>query len=303
MSFVNRLKSGLMRTHQGLVGQMERLLASRPVVDQSLTDDLLEIMVAGDMGVQTARDILAVAGEKLGRRRAAPEEFLAAVKEAIGGILAAAEGRLTVGPEKPWVVMFAGVNGAGKTTTIAKLGHRWIQEGRRVSFAAADTFRAGAVEQLRIWSERIGAGFYSGKLGADPGSVAFDAVSAASARGDDILLIDTAGRLHTSVNLMEELKKVRRTCGKALAGSPHEIVLIVDAATGQNAVRQAKMFHEALSVTGVALTKLDGTSKGGIIVAVARELALPIKLVGVGEQEDDLQDFRADAFVDALFAR
>ncbi len=298
MSLFDRLKSGLARTHQGLVERMERLLAARPAVGESLADELLEVMVAADMGVPTARDVLDAAG--LNR---APGDFLAAVKEAIGGILASAEGRLVVGSGKPWVVMFAGVNGAGKTTTIAKLGHRWIREGKRVSFAGADTFRAGAVEQLRIWSERVGAGFYAGKAGADPGAVAFDAVSAAAARGDDILLIDTAGRLHTSANLMEELKKVKRTCAKALPGSPHEVILVVDAATGQNAVRQAKLFHEALGVTGVALTKLDGTAKGGIIVAVARELGLPIKLVGVGEQEDDLQDFRAADFVDALFAR
>ncbi len=302
MSFFDRLKQGLSRTHQSLVSQLERFLGSDAVSPETV-DDFLDVLMAGDVGVETASSIVDTVKERIRRGEIhQPEEVMAAVKGAILEILVTVEGRLAPGENRPWVVMFAGVNGSGKTTTIAKLGHRWISEGRRVSFAAADTFRAGAMEQLSIWAKRVGAGFYTGRYGADPSSVVWDAASAAQARGEDILLIDTAGRLHTSPNLMEELKKVRRTCAKVIPGSPHEVILVVDSTCGQNAIHQARMFNDALGVTGLALTKLDGTAKGGIIVAVARDLAIPVKLIGVGETPEDLQDFHAVEFVEALFA-
>ncbi len=299
----NRLRKGLSGTHQGFVNRVERLLTGRNVVTPEVIDDLMEILIPADIGVETAVHILdeVRAGIEKGNLKK-PEEVLLAIRGLVLEILTRAEGRILPGGERPWVVMFVGVNGSGKTTTIAKLGHRWIREGKKVSFAAADTFRAGAVEQLGLWAEKVGAGFYQGRYGADPSSVVFDAISGARARGEDILMIDTAGRLHTSSNLMEELKKIRRVCGKAEPGSPHEVILVLDATTGQNAVNQARIFNEALNVDGIALTKLDGTAKGGIIIAIAREFSIPVKLVGVGEAEEDLQDFSAGGFVEALFS-
>jgi fused signal recognition particle receptor len=300
---LERLKEGLSRTHQGFVNRLERLLTGRNVITPDLLDDLLEILIPSDIGVDTAAHIIKSVEEGIEEGRLkTPEQLLQSIREEILEILRQAEGKLEPKKVSTWVIMFVGVNGSGKTTTIAKLGHRWIREGRKVSFAAADTFRAGAVEQLQIWSERVGAGFYHGRYGADPSSVVFDAVNGARARGDDILLIDTAGRLHTSSNLMEELKKIQRTCRKALPESPQEVLLILDATTGQNALRQARVFHDALELSGIVLTKLDGTAKGGIIVAIARELSIPVKLVGVGEAPEDLQEFRAGEFVEALFS-
>jgi fused signal recognition particle receptor len=301
-SFFQRLKQGLSRTHQELVGRIGEILGTRAVTPQ-MADDLLEVLLAGDLGVETSTHLIGALKERIraGEVRE-PADVPAALKEIMLKMLLPVEGVVRPGEARPWVVMFVGVNGSGKTTTIAKLGHRWIAEGRKVSFAAADTFRAGAVEQLKIWADRVGAGFFAGKYGADPSSVVFDAVSSTVARGGDILLIDTAGRLHTSTNLMEELRKVHRTCGKVLPGSPHEVILVLDASTGQNALRQARLFHEAIGLTGIALTKLDGTAKGGIILSVARELAIPVKLVGVGEAREDLQDFHAAEFVEAVFA-
>jgi fused signal recognition particle receptor len=203
----------------------------------------------------------------------------------------------------PFVVMVLGVNGVGKTTTIGKIAHRFNSIGTKVVLAAADTFRAAAIEQLEIWSQRAGAHFIKHDSGADPSAVAFDAVKAAQARKYSLVLIDTAGRLHTKENLMEELKKVKRIIGRELPGAPHEVLLVLDATTGQNAIAQARTFHQALEVTGIALTKLDGTAKGGIIVAIAEELGIPLRFVGVGEGIEDLQDFHAEIFVDALFSQ
>ncbi len=301
-SFFQRLKQGLSRTHQELVGRLEQFLGTRTVT-AAMADDLLEVLIAGDLGMDAAGRLIDALKERIraGTVRE-PGEILGALQELMLPTLSRVEGSIAPGAARPWVVLVVGVNGSGKTTTIAKLGHRWIREGHRVSFAAADTFRAGAVEQLRIWAERTGAGFFAGRYGADPSSVVYDAVSALSARGGDILLVDTAGRLHTSTNLMEELRKVHRTCGKVLPGSPHEVLLVLDASTGQNALRQAAIFHQVLNLTGIALTKLDGTAKGGIILSVAHELAIPVKLIGVGEAEEDLQDFHAADFVAAMFA-
>lgn len=303
MAFYDRLKIGLARTHQGFVGRMERFFRVGGAVTMEMVDDFLEVLVTTDIGVDTSVYLIDQVKEKIRRGEIRePGDVIGAFKTLILEILSGSEGRIFPPDGDLWVVMFAGVNGSGKTTTIAKMGHRWITAGHKVAFAAADTFRAGAVEQLGIWAERVGAGFYAGKYGADPSSVVYDAVSACRARGQDILLIDTAGRLHTSSNLMEELKKIRRTCHKVLPGSPHEVMLVLDATTGQNAIQQARTFNEALGVTGITLTKLDGTAKGGIIVAVARELSIPIKLIGVGEAEEDMHDFDAGEFTTALFA-
>ncbi|MGH7888976.1 MAG: signal recognition particle-docking protein FtsY, partial [Thermodesulfobacteriota bacterium] len=202
---------------------------------------------------------------------------------------------------KLFVLMVAGVNGVGKTTTIGKLAYRFRKEGKSVMVAAADTFRAAAVEQLEIWAKRVGSDFLKGQSGGDPSSVAFDAVKACLTRGTDVLIIDTAGRLHTKTNLMDELKKIRRVVGRELEGAPHETLLVLDATTGQNAVQQAKMFKEAIDVTGIALTKLDGTAKGGVIIAIADELNIPVKFIGIGESLGDLREFKAEEFVEALF--
>jgi fused signal recognition particle receptor len=303
MSLFDHLKAGLARTHSQLVGRIEVLLGSSDL-DLERDDDFLELLVSSDMGVGTATAILDAlkARWRKGELRTR-EAFLSALRGELLAVLEKAEGGFPLpGKDDFRVFMFAGVNGSGKTTTIGKLGFRLAGQGFRVSFAAADTFRAGAVEQLRIWAGRSGSHLHAGDYGADPASVVFDAIRASRSRGDNLLLIDTAGRLHTSHNLMEELRKVHRTCDKAMEGAPHDVCLVLDATTGSNALQQARMFGAAINVTGVAVTKLDGTAKGGIIVSVARELGLPIRLVGCGESPEDLVDFRAAEFVRALFA-
>ncbi len=303
MSLFDHLRAGLARTHSQFLGRLEVLLGSSQL-DLDRDDNFLELLVSSDMGVGTASAILESlkARWKKGELRT-PEAFLEALRGELMSILEKAEGGFPLPARDDFrVFMFAGVNGSGKTTTIGKLGFRLTGQGYRVSFAAADTFRAGAVEQLRIWAGRAGGHLHAGEYGADPSSVVFDAIRGARARGDNLLLIDTAGRLHTSHNLMEELRKVHRTCAKAMDGAPHDVCLVLDATTGTNALQQARMFGAAINVTGIALTKLDGTAKGGIIVSVARELGLPIRLIGCGETPEDLQDFRAAEFVRALFA-
>jgi fused signal recognition particle receptor len=225
------------------------------------------------------------------------------IKEEITRILHAGEKPLTIdfSRTKPFVIMVVGVNGVGKTTTIGKIASQYASQRRKILIGAADTFRAAAVEQLEIWANRVGADFIKQSEGSDPAAVAFDSVKAAQSRGTDLVFIDTAGRLHTKVNLMEEMKKLKRIVGRECPGSPHEVLLVLDATTGQNAISQAKLFHEAIGVTGIALTKLDGTAKGGIIVGITEELQLPIRYVGVGEGIDDLKEFRASEFVEALF--
>ncbi|MEJ2725741.1 MAG: signal recognition particle-docking protein FtsY, partial [Deltaproteobacteria bacterium] len=230
------------------------------------------------------------------------ERLKAALKEQVLTFLDVPEpDHPSPGPGEPLVIMVIGVNGVGKTTTIAKAAHLFIQEGKRAMLVAADTFRAAAVEQLEIWGQRAGAEVVKQKQGADPSAVVFDALSAARSRRMDVVLIDTAGRLHTKTNLMDELQKIARVAGRKLPGSPHEVWLVLDATTGQNAISQAQMFHEALRVTGIILTKLDGTAKGGIVVGIAHQMRLPIKFIGIGEKLDDLRPFHAADFVEAIF--
>jgi len=289
------LKAGLARTHNAIMGNVESLVSSTSRED--LLEALEESLIASDLGVATAAEIVdGLRGVIAGRDE---EKLRAYLKDALYGILKDVERPLEIGPP-PFVIMVLGVNGVGKTTTIGKLACRYTAERKSVLLAAGDTFRAAAVEQLELWAGRAGCGLIKQSSGSDPGAVVFDALEAARARGSDVVILDTAGRLHTKTNLMEELKKVARVAGRGCEGAPHENLLVLDASTGQNALNQARLFDEAVGVTGIALTKLDGTAKGGIIVPIARDLKIPIRFVGVGEGVGDLERFYARDFVEAL---
>ena len=294
-----RLRERLSRTREALSGGMERLFRGRKVVDAELLEELEELLITADLGVSTSLFLIQALEDKLRRRELADVERLkAALQAEMVGLLTspAAPDRSA----RPWVVLVVGVNGVGKTTTIAKLAHRDQRQGLTPILVAADTFRAAAVEQLEIWGERAGAAVVKQKTGADPAAVVFDGLAAGLARGADTVYVDTAGRLHTKVNLMEELKKIHRTAAKKIPGAPHEVLLILDATTGQNALNQARLFHEAVGVTGLILTKMDGTAKGGVALAVVHETGIPLKYIGVGEAMEDLRPFDAEAFVEAI---
>jgi fused signal recognition particle receptor len=297
---IARLKSGLSKTRKILTTDIDDLFLGKKLVDDDMLEELEELLITADMGVQTTLDIMErIAGKR--SRIAGAKELKAVLKEEI---LAYFDAPLDQAPDaavKPHVVMVVGVNGVGKTTTIGKLAAHETRNGKKVLIAAADTFRAAAIEQIAIWAERAGADVVRHKDNADPAAVAFDGIDAAVSRGTDVVFIDTAGRLHTKVNLMEEIKKIQRTLAKRLPNAPHEVLLVLDATTGQNALSQAKMFNEALGVTGIALTKLDGTAKGGIVVSICSSLNIPLKYIGVGESMEDLQPFNPKQFVEALF--
>lgn len=298
----SRLRSGLSKTQAGLLGRLEEMLSVRKEIDSSLWDDFEEALVLADVGAGTTMKLRDQIESKLTKKaRQSPMVIKDALKEEILKVLKDAEGTPPSLNVKPFVIVVAGVNGVGKTTSIGKLAYKFRKEGKAVMVAAADTFRAAAVEQLEVWSSRVGSDFLKGQSGADPSAVAFDAVKAAVNRETDVLIIDTAGRLHTKANLMEELKKIRRVIERALPGAPHETLLVLDATTGQNAIQQAKMFDEAIEVTGIVLTKLDGTAKGGVIVGIADQLNIPVKFIGIGERLGDLREFNAEEFVEALF--
>ncbi len=301
--FFKRLKHGLSKTKSTLVGRIDRLFLGKKEITQDLLDELEEILFTSDIGVQTTQTLLDMVQEKTARKELKdPQALKAALREQILSFLKPpALEHSSPAPGEPLVIMVIGVNGVGKTTTIGKAAHRFKSEGKKVMLVAADTFRAAAVEQLVIWGERVGAEVIRQDTGADPSAVVFDGLGAALARDVDILLVDTAGRLHTKVNLMEELRKIHRVTGRKLPGAPHEIWLVLDATTGQNAISQAEMFNEALGVTGIILTKLDGTAKGGIVVGISHQLGIPIKYIGIGEKMDDLRPFRAEEFVEAIF--
>jgi fused signal recognition particle receptor len=292
---LGRLKEGLSKTRKGLIERIEGLFAGG-VIDESLLEELEEILITSDVGVKAAKEIINSV------KKTDPANIRAYLKEEILKILKKGEAPLFITGLKPVVIMVVGVNGSGKTTTIGKLAKRLRDEGKDVFLVAADTFRAAAIEQLSIWGDRVGARVIKHKSGADPGAVVFDAIQSAKAKGADVVIVDTAGRLHTKVPLMEELKKVKRVIAKELPEVPHEFLLVLDATTGQNAIAQAKIFHEAIDVTGIILTKLDGTAKGGIIIAILKELDLPVKMIGIGEKMDDLRDFDATEFTEALFS-
>lgn len=298
--FFKRLKNGLSKTREILTTDIDDLFTGKRKLDDDLLEELEELLITSDIGVSTAMDLIETIGKKSASIQDAAQlkEFLKKeILKTMGTAITAPEAQ----PEKPHVVMVVGVNGVGKTTTIGKLAARQSAEGRKVLIAAADTFRAAAIEQLSIWADRAGADIVKHRDNADPAAVAFDSLEAAEARGSDIVFIDTAGRLHTKVNLMEEIKKIKRTVTKKIPGAPHEIILVLDATTGQNALSQAKLFNEALDITGLALTKLDGTAKGGIVVGICSTLNIPLQYIGVGEGIGDLQEFDSEAFIDALF--
>jgi len=295
-----RLRRGLAKTRKLLTTDLDDLFAENKPVDDDMLEDLEEILITADIGVQTATGLMQRVSRKASRigDAAALKEVL---REEILDLLVAKPQERDAGGSKPHVIMVVGVNGVGKTTTIGKLAARFLAEKKRVLIAAADTFRAAAVEQLAIWAERSGADFVRQKDGADPAAVAYDGVEAARARDADVVLVDTAGRLHTKINLMEELRKIKRSIAKIMPDAPHEVLLVLDATTGQNALSQAKLFNEALGVTGIALTKLDGTAKGGIVISIHDRLNIPLQYVGVGETIADLQVFDPHRFVEALF--
>ncbi|MBW2039174.1 MAG: signal recognition particle-docking protein FtsY [Deltaproteobacteria bacterium] len=301
-----RLRQGLSKTQGLLVGGVDDLLRPGRGVDEELWEELEEVLILADIGVAaTQRLIEGLRQETKRGDLIGAQEILPLLGKKVLEILQPHEVPiyLDIAGEGPFVVMVIGVNGVGKTTTIGKLAYRFTSQGKKVLVAASDTFRAAAIEQLEIWSRRAGAHLIRHRNGADPSAVAFDAVKAALSRRCHVLFIDTAGRLHTKENLMEELKKVKRVIKKELSAAPHEVLLVLDATTGQNAIAQARTFHQALGVTGIALTKLDGTAKGGIVVAIAQELGIPLRFVGVGEGIDDLQEFSAEVFVEALFSQ
>jgi fused signal recognition particle receptor len=306
MGIFQRLRQGLTKTQGLLVGGVDDLLRPGRGMDEGLYQELEEVLILADVGVAATKRLMeGIRRETKKKTITGADDVLPLLRREVMEILRPYEAPLTLDGRTagPFVVMVIGVNGAGKTTTIGKLAYRYTAQGKKVVVAAADTFRAAAVEQLEVWSERAGAHFIKHESGGDPSAVAFDAIKAAQARRSDLVLVDTAGRLHTKENLMEELKKVKRIIERELPGAPHEILLVLDATTGQNAIAQARTFHQALGVTGIALAKLDGTAKGGIIIAIAEELGIPLRLVGVGEEIEDLQDFHAGEFVEALFTR
>jgi fused signal recognition particle receptor len=298
-----RLRRGLKKTRSGFIKDLDRLVLGKREFDEETKASLEEILVKADIGVQTAYDLLEGVTDRIKRAEVdRPDLILEHLRAMIREILDEVESPLRIGfgPE-PFVVMVVGVNGSGKTTTIAKMAARHRQAGGKVLMGAGDTFRAAAVEQMEIWAERVGCPVVKGKEKADPSSIAYEAVDQALRDGVDLLLVDTAGRLHTRVPLMDQLKKMRRTIQKQYPAAPHEILLVIDASTGQNAILQAKTFSEAIPVSGIALTKLDGTAKGGVLVGISNELKIPVRYVGVGEQMEDLQDFSARYFTEALF--
>jgi len=300
MGLFDRLKQGLSKTRHGFVEKVESIFKNR-AVDSETLEELEETLILSDVGAKNASEIVKHLREKSEnsgiKQTVSIKDFL---KKEMTSLLGTSQPLVPFG-EKPFVILTVGVNGVGKTTTIGKLASRFRNQGHSVLLAAADTFRAAAIEQLEIWANRSNAQIVKHQSGSDPSAVVFDAIEAARARNIDIVIIDTAGRLHTKSPLMEELKKVKRVCEKSMPGSPHETLLVIDSTNGQNALAQAKIFNEAIGVTGLALTKLDGTAKGGIVFAIKKDLNIPVKLIGVGEGIEDMQDFVSEDFVKALF--
>jgi len=297
--FYKRLKSGLSKTRKLLSTDINDLFAGNRKIDDELLEELEELLITSDIGVQTTQDLIESISKK-SSKISGPEELKAMLKEKILELLSPELPTTREITDKPHVIMVIGVNGVGKTTTIGKLASRAASSGKKVILVAADTFRAAAIEQLDIWSQKAGVDIIKHKENSDPAAVSYDGIEAAVARDADMVLVDTAGRIHTKVNLMEELKKIKRTISKKLPGAPHEVLLILDATTGQNALSQVKQFNDAIDVTGIALTKLDGTAKGGIVVSICSTLEIPLKYIGVGEKIEDLQEFDPIEFVDAL---
>ena len=303
-SLFERMKQAVTRTRENLAERIEEVVTFRKEIDSATLDDLEATLIAADLGSTTTREVLSAMREKVDRKQIGNgSELKRVLKDELHAILSrAAQSKPKVVAAPPEVILVVGVNGVGKTTTIGKLAHTLRAQGKTVLLAAADTFRAAAIEQLEIWGERTGTEVIKSKPGGDPSAVLFDALQAAKARKIDYVIVDTAGRLHNKQNLMDELEKMCRTAQRVVPGAPHETLLVMDATTGQNGLQQAKVFTEAAGVTGIVLTKLDGTAKGGVVIAISREMDLPVRYVGVGEKQSDLIPFNAVDFVDSLFA-
>lgn len=302
MGLLDRIKQGLKKTAQLLKTDVRDLFKTQGrLVDQAFLDELFEVLIRTDMGVQAAQQIVDHVGDKYRNRVIEWEQAIEEIKGTLKELLQQPESPILLAAEGPTVIMVCGVNGCGKTTTIAKLAHMFRSDGKRVVLGAADTFRAAAVEQLSIWAQRLGVEIVTGVQGSDPAAVAHRAASRALETGAEICIVDTAGRLQTHQNLMRELSKIHRVLGKQIPNSPHEVLLVLDATTGQNGISQAKHFRDAVNCTGLVLAKLDGTAKGGVVVAIRQQMGLPVKFVGVGEKAEDLLPFDADSFVEAMF--
>lgn len=302
MGFFDKLKEGLQKTRKSITEKIDQVLVSFGKVDEELFDELEEILISADLGIDTTMKVIEDLKAKVKERKIIdPKEVKGLLKEELREILEKGGNEMKLGT-KPSVIIVIGVNGVGKTTSIGKIANLYKSQGKKVLLAAGDTFRAAAIDQLQVWADRVGTDLIMHKEGSDPAAVVFDAVQAAKSRNADLLICDTAGRLHTKKNLMEELKKVSRVLDRELPGADRETLLVLDATTGQNAISQAKTFSETSDITGIVLTKLDGTAKGGIVVAIKSELDIPVKLIGVGEKIDDLQRFDAGEFIEALFS-
>ncbi len=299
--FFARLKSGLAKTRSNFAGGFDNIVHGKAKVGPELLEELEETLLIADVGMQTTSFILDDLKREVSQNRIREnKEVLEQLKQRMIHVLSQNQKPLPYSEHQPFVILVVGVNGSGKTTTIGKLARHWKQEGKKILLAAGDTFRAAAIDQLRVWADRSDIPCISQKSGADPSAVAYDAVQAGIAREMDMVLIDTAGRLQTNTNLMEELKKIKRVIGKVLPGAPHETLLVLDATIGQNSISQARLFNEALEVDGLVMTKLDGTAKGGVLFNITDDLKLPIRFVGVGEKPEDLQEFNPESFVEAL---
>ena len=300
--FFKSLKKGLSKTRHSLIGGIDNLVHGKAQLGPELVDEIEEALLVADVGVKTTQLIVDELNLQIGEARIRDREgMLDHLRQMMARLLDQHQKDWDVTSHKPYVVLVIGVNGSGKTTTIGKLAQRWHNEGKKVLLAAGDTFRAAASEQLQMWADRIGIPCVKQASGADPSAVAYDGVQAAVARDMDIVIVDTAGRLQTNLNLMEELKKVKRVIGKILPGAPHETLLVLDSTIGQNSISQARQFNEALDIDGLVMTKLDGTSRGGVLLNISQELNLPVRFIGIGEQADDIQKFQAELFVKALF--
>jgi fused signal recognition particle receptor len=301
MGLFEKFKAGLQKTHSKLAHEIKRIVSRSPRLQAEALEELEAALIGADLGVETSARILEAVRKAYESQGGAGLEVFAIAEREVESSLSAGRPELVRAAKGPTVVSIVGVNGTGKTTTAAKLAHLTKGRGHGVLLAACDTFRAAAIEQLKLWGHRLNVDVIAGTYGADAAAVAHDAVAAAQARNADYLFVDTAGRLHTKHNLMQELQKVHRVMGKQLAGAPHEVLLVLDASTGMNALNQAREFHKAVPLSGLVVTKLDGTSKGGMVVAVQRELGVPVKFIGLGEQANDLQPFDAKSFARALF--
>jgi fused signal recognition particle receptor len=305
-----KIKDGLTKTRNNLIDKISNLLNISKTIDESFFNDLEEILIGADVGVGMTSELISRLKERVKiEKLSQPEELKFALKDELEKILKSSFDSQNFDPfsipedRKPFIIMIVGVNGVGKTTTVGKLAYNFKSRGKKVLIGAGDTFRAAANEQLEIWAKRAGVDIIQQQKGSDPGAVAFDTVKSALARDIDVVLIDTAGRLHTKTNLMEELKKVKRVIQKLIPRAPDEIWLVLDATIGQNSIQQARQFHQALGITGLIITKLDGTAKGGVVFVIANELKIPVKFIGVGENIDDLQPFDPESFIDALFEK